>query len=82
MHAARIDTNSKPAKLYRIMSEHVGVWLDAGAMNSAIGYSYCFSTQIAAVRQRVRPNGNVICRRVKEKDGIRHEYMMVLGEMP
>ena len=57
MHAARIDTQSRPARIYRYLKKRRGRWIDAWRLNQETIYSICLATQIAAINQRLRMAG-------------------------
>ena len=77
MHAARIDTKSKPAQLFRLLRHGRKRW-DAAALARCIGGTTCLSTHIAAVRQRARAFGmTVVCHRKHTTAGCLNEYELI-----
>jgi len=51
MHAARIDTQSKPAQLLMILKRTPGAWVDAGYLARLV-QTTCLSTHISEIRAR------------------------------
>ena len=77
MHAARIDTDSKPGRIYDRLMQTPGQWVDAWELFEVSGYSTAVSTNVAAVRKW---GETVDCHKEwnKEKKGWRVWYRIVV----
>lgn len=60
MHTARIDTDSKPARIVRLLDNAQGRWVDAYALQQQIGATTAVSTHVSAARQRLKATGRGI----------------------
>ncbi len=54
MHAARIDTDSKPARIVRALEKANGHWVSAWVLQETIGATTAISTHVSAARKRLR----------------------------